>query len=146
MFESASATTRGDLEYLFNAIDTDSSNTLSVSELAEHLWQVKRGISEEELDYLFPCLDIDRSGEIDLAEFCELLLRQQRLMSNYQEFITYFLPDANQDNAISIDEMNLAFASVGESPLNVEEVNFLNPMMDGESMSWNRFIELLLVT
>lgn len=36
----------------------------------------------------------------------------------------YFLPiDANQDNAISIDEMNLAFASVGESP--VETLIFL---------------------
>lgn len=146
-FESATAATRGDIEYLFNAIDTDFSNTLSVSELTEHLRQVKRDISEEELEYLFRCLDIDRSGEIDIAEFGELLLRQQRLMANYEEFITYFLPiDANQDNAISIDEMNLALASVGESPLDVEEVNFLNHIMDGKSMTWNRFMELLLVT
>jgi hypothetical protein len=36
----------------------------------------------------------------------------------------YFLPiDANLDNAISIDEMNVAFASVGESP--VETLIFL---------------------
>lgn len=147
LFESASASTKGNIEYLFNAIDTDFSNTLSANELAEHLRQVKRGISQQELDYLFRCLDIDGSGEIDLAEFGELLLRQQRLMSNYQYFITYFIPiDANQDDVISIDEMNLAFASVGESPLSVKEVNFLYRRMNGEAMTWNRFIEVLLVT
>lgn len=147
LFDSASTSTKGDLEYLFNAIDTDFSNTLSVKELSEHLRQVKRSISPEELDYLFSCLDIDRSGEVDLAEFSELLLRQQRLMSNYQEFITYFLPiDTNQDDTISIDEMNLALGSVGELPLNVKEVNFLHRRMDGRSMTWNRFIEVLLVT
>ncbi|NEN95082.1 MAG: hypothetical protein F6K50_05940 [Moorea sp. SIO3I7] len=76
-----------------------------------------------------------------------MLLRQQRLMSHYQDFITYFIPiDANQDDAISIDEMNLAFVSVGESPLSVQEVNFLYGRMNGEAMTWNRFIEVLLVT
>ncbi|NEP26957.1 EF-hand domain-containing protein [Moorena sp. SIO3I6] len=199
LFESASTSTKGNIEYLFNAIDTDFSNTLSVNELAEHLRQVKRGISQQELDYLFRCLDIDGSGEIDLAEFGELLLRQQRLMSNYNDFITYFIPidakrisekffdtefcppsppslggtrvnwllkvpqnwgtnggldvanetsqiTSNQDDAISIDEMNLAFVSVGESPLSVKEVNFLYGRINGEAMTWNRFIELLLVT
>ncbi|NEQ84908.1 MAG: hypothetical protein F6K26_33610 [Moorea sp. SIO2I5] len=53
---------------------------------------------------------------------------------------------SNQDDAISIDEMNLAFVSVGESPLSVKEVNFLYGPMAGEAMTWNRFIELLLVT
>ncbi len=146
LFDAASSKTKGDLAYLFNAIDTDFSNSLSVEELAEHLRQVKQGISRVELDCLFQSLDIDRSGEIDLAEFGELLLRQQRLMANYAEFITYFLPiDANQDDVISSDEMNLALASVGEPPLATAESHFLQRYTKGNPMTWDRFIEVLLV-
>ncbi|MEB3338158.1 MAG: urea transporter [Leptolyngbyaceae bacterium] len=147
LLESASDATQKDLKYLFNAIDTNFSETISVEELADHLRHLKRPLSEEELVYLFKSLDIDQNGEIDFAEFGELMLRQQRLMANYPEFVTYFLPiDANEDDAISIDEMNVAIASVGELPLSKDEISFLQIRMGNQPLSWNRFIEMLLVT
>lgn len=147
LFDAATDATKAELEYLFQAIDNNRNNTLSVEELTEHLRHLKRSLSEEEINCLFQSLDIDRNGEIDFAEFGELMLRHQRLMANYHDFVTYFLPiDANQDNEIDIKEMNRAFASVGQPQLTTSEADFLYRHTPETSMTWNRFIELLLVT
>ncbi|HEY9647373.1 MAG TPA: urea transporter [Chroococcidiopsis sp.] len=147
LFAAAPDAIKKDLEYMFNAIDTDFSNTISAVELAEHLRQVKRSISDEELDILFASLDIDHNGEIEFAEFGELILRQRRVMTNYHDFLTYFIPiDANGDDAISIEEMNVAIASVGERPFSKDEITFLQARIGNQPLSWNRFIEMLLVT
>lgn len=147
LFESASAAVRGDLRYLFDAIDTNGSKTLSVQELTHHLRQVDHTCSDEELTYLFKSLDVDGSGEIDFEEFGEILLRQRRFMTNFHEFITYFLPlDADGDNAIGLDEMNIALKSVGEAPLKTNEIDFLQYRTGQRPMTWNQFIEVLLVT
>jgi Ca2+-binding EF-hand superfamily protein len=69
------------------------------------------------------------------------------LISKYTEFVTYFLPiDANQDDSISIDEIKVVMASVGEASLSVDEVAFLQARTSGHPMTWNQFIEVLLVT
>ncbi len=147
LFESAPASVRGDLRYLFDAIDTNHSNTLSTQELTHHLHQSGQVWSDEELNYLFKSLDVDGSGEIDFEEFGEIILRQRRFMSNFHEFITYFLPiDANGDKAIGVDEMNVALNSVGESSLTSNEIEFLRYRTGTHTMTWNQFIEVLLVT
>ena len=147
LFDQASDSTKGDLRYVFDAIDTDRSGELSTHELATYLERAAQITSEEELIYLFNCLDRDRNGKIDFEEFGELMLRHQRLMAKYEAFLTYFLPiDADENDLISIEEMNVAMTSVGEAKLTIEEINFLRKRTDNQSFTWNQFIELLLLT
>ena len=147
LFDKASDSIQRDLRYAFNAIDTSRNGTLSTQELAVHLRQAGKVSSEGELAYLFTCMDVDGSGEIDFEEFGELMLRHRRLMSRYAEFVTYFLPiDADQDDSISIKEMNIAMASVSEPPLTADEIAFLEARAGRQPLTWNRFIEVLLVT
>lgn len=147
LFEKASETTKGDLRYIFDAIDRDRSGFLSTQELAAHLDRAGKALSEGELTYLFKSMDRDGSGAIDFEEFGELMLRHQRLMSRYTEFLTYFLPiDIDEDDAISTKEMNTALASLSEPPLSQDEIRFLQEQTGGQPLTWNRFIEVLLVT
>jgi urea transporter/Ca2+-binding EF-hand superfamily protein len=147
LFEEAAESIKGNLRYVFDAIDTDRNGTLSIQELAVHLRQASQAWSKDELAYLFKCMDVDRSGEIDFHEFGELMLRHRRLMAKYDDFVTYFLPiDANEDNQISVDEMNVALSSVGEVSLSADEFEFLHQRTDGQPLTWHRFIEMLLVT
>ena len=147
LFYQASEATKGDLRYVFDAIDTDRSRELSTKELANYLMTADSHTSEEELNYLFKSMDRDGSGTIDFEEFGELMLRHQRLMARYEEFTTYFLPiDADKDNAIDIQEMNTAMSSVNEPPLTREEIDFLQQRANSLSFTWNQFIELLLLT
>lgn len=147
LFDRASEATKGDLRYIFDAIDTDSSQELSTSELADYLQKTNQITDERELSYLFNCMDRDRNGKIDFEEFAELILRHRRLMSNYREFMTYFLPiDADKNDRLSIEEMNVAMKSVNEPKLTSEEISFLQQRTGDISFTWNRFIELLLLT
>jgi solute carrier family 14 (urea transporter) len=147
LFEQASPEIKGNLRYIFDAIDRDRSGELSTQELANHLQSAGKAFSERELTYLFKSIDRDGSGEIDFEEFGELMLRHRRLMSKYTEFVTYFLPlDADEDESISIKEMNIALSSVGELPLSTDEIAFLRDRTEGQPLTWNRFIEVLLVT
>ncbi|MEG4276747.1 urea transporter [Microcoleus sp. MON1_C1] len=147
LFEQATPAIKGDLRYIFDAIDRDRSGFLSTQELATHLHQAGKVLSEGELTYLFKCMDKDGSGAIDFEEFGELMLRHQRLMSRYTEFVTYFLPiDVDADDAISMKEMNTALASLREPPLSKDEITFLQEQTGGQPLTWNRFIEVLLLT
>ncbi len=147
LFEKASASIKGDLRYVFDAIDTNRNGTLSLQELAAHLHQAGQVTSEGELAYLFKCIDVDGSSSIDFEEFGELMLRHRRIITKYAEFMTYFLPiDADEDNLISVDEMNLAMSSVDEASLSADEIAFLQKRTGGQPLTWNRFIEVLLVT
>jgi solute carrier family 14 (urea transporter) len=147
LFEQASDAIKGDLRYIFDAMDHDHSGFLSIEELAAHLYQAGQVVSEGELTYLFKSMDKDGSGEIDFEEFGELMLRHRHLMLRYTEFVTYFLPiDNDQDDVISMKEMNTALASLREPPLSEEEITFLQKQTGGQPLTWNRFIEVLLLT
>lgn len=147
LLEAAPTAVQGDLRYLFNHIDVDQSGSLSTQEMADHLYQAGQVRSKAELEYLFSCMDSDGSGTIDFAEFGEMMLRHQRLMANYQEFTTYFLPiDADADDAISPQEMNVAMASVGEAQLSDAEAAYLQRQVGNRPLTWNRFVEMLLIT
>jgi len=147
LFEQATPAIKGDLRYIFDAIDRDRSGFLSTQELATHLHQAGKVLSQGELTYLFKCMDRDGSGAIDFEEFGELMLRHRRLMSRYTEFVTYFLPiDVDADDAISMKEMNTALASLREPPLSKDEIKFLQKQTGGQPLTWNRFIEVLLLT
>lgn len=145
LFEAASPAIKRDLRRAFDAMDPDHSGGLSTAELAAVLEGA--GTSEGELNYLFACMDRDASASIEFEEFGELMLRQRRLMSRYEEFVTYFLPiDADEDQIISIKEMNAAMRSVGEPSLTGDEIELLQRRAGGRPMTWNRFVEVLLVT
>lgn len=146
LFKQASSTFKGDLRYIFDAIDQDHSGHLCIEELTNHLNQAGKGLSDNEITLLFTSMDSDRSNTIDFEEFGELMLRHRQLMAEYNDFLTYFLPiDADEDNIISLDEMNIAMASVGESPLTKDEITFLRDRIGGQLLTWNQFIEAILV-
>lgn len=147
LFDKASTATKGDLRYVFEAIDTDRSGELSTQKLANYLHQADKATSEDELIYLFNCMDKNNSGTIDFQDFGELILRHQRLMTEHDAFMTYFVPIyAEQNDLLSIKEMNLAMSSVSEAPLSREEIDFLQQRTNHQSFTWNQFIELLLLT
>lgn len=147
LLNQASNSTKGDLRYIFNGIDTDQSGTLSSDELASHLQRANQISSDSDLNYLFSRMDIDGNGTIDFEEFGELVLRHRYLMTHYDDFVTYFLPiDADGDDSISLAEMNVAMTSVGERPLSPIEAGYLKRQTGDTPMTWNRFIEMLLVT
>jgi len=148
LFDQASTQTKGDLKYLFNRIDTNQSGTLSVRELEARLAQNAPTASvTEELTYLFNRMDKNEDGKIDFEEFSELLLRHQRLMANYDAFVTYFLPiDSDGDDAISSAELNLAVQSVGMQPFSTEEQSYLQKSVGDRPLTWNQFVERLLLT
>ncbi|NER02257.1 MAG: urea transporter, partial [Okeania sp. SIO3C4] len=145
-FDRAPLELKNDLRYIFDAIDRDRSGSLSLQELSYHLQQAGHPMSDEELNFLFSSMDADSSGEIDFSEFGELLLRHRRLMSRLDEFATYFIPiDKNGNGVLEVEEMNVVLASVDEPPLSKDEVTFLQRRAGGKDLTWEIFLELLLV-
>lgn len=147
LIDKASNATKGDLRYIFEAIDTDRSGELSTRKLANYLHQANRATSEDELIYLFNCIDKNNSGTFNFQDFGELILRHQRLMTEHDAFMTYFVPIyADKNDLLSIKEMNLAMKSVSEPALTRKEIDFLQQRTTHQSFTWNQFIELLLLT
>lgn len=146
LFDQASPAVKGDLRYIFDAIDRDRSGKLSLAELSWHFQHTGHPLKPDELDLAFASLDSDHSGEIEFAEFGELLLRHRRLVSRLDEFYTYFLPiDANGDGVLAPQEMNVVLASVDEPPLTLDEISFLRQRLGDKDFTWERFLELVLV-
>ncbi|NET72861.1 MAG: hypothetical protein F6K62_18595 [Sphaerospermopsis sp. SIO1G2] len=146
LVQNISSELKGELRYIFNAIDTDNSGAISISELRTYLIIAHNTLSEAEINNLFSSIDLDSSGEIDFEEFGELILRHQRLTANYDEFISYFIPiDENEDGLINSEEMNRVLQSVGELPLSQQQINFFKQRTGSDSLTWNQFIDLLLI-
>ena len=146
LFEQAPQEIKGDLRYIFDAIDRDSSGSLSLTELRYNFQQAGHPIRDEELNFIFSSMDVDNSGEIDFEEFGELLLRHRRLMSRLDELATYFIPiDQDGNGVLEPEEMNVVLASVDEPPLSEAEVTFLQRRIRGKNLTWEKFLELLLV-
>lgn len=146
-FERADESFKNDLRYVFNAIDQNRDEQISVQELVNYLEKAGKGITQTEMNLLFESMDSDHSGTIDFEEFVELMSRHRALMVRYSRFTDYFIPiDANQDDRISKEEMNIALASVGEPPLSKSELLFIRNRMGDKPLTWNEFIQVLLVT
>lgn len=68
-------------------------------------------------------------------------------MSRYAEFVTYLRPiDSDGDDVISLREMDAAMRSVGEPPLSRAEIEVLQRRTGRRPLTWERFIEVLLLT
>ncbi|MEO1377968.1 MAG: urea transporter [Cyanobacteria bacterium J06635_10] len=65
LFQNISSELKGELRYIFNAIDTDNSEEISLSELKTYLRIADDSLSDAEINYLFDSIDIDKSGKID---------------------------------------------------------------------------------
>ena len=146
LFDQAPREIRGDLRYIFDAIDRDRSGRISLAELSQHFAQTGHPLKPDELNLVFSSIDADHSGEIEFAEFGELLLRHRRLISRLQEFYTYFVPvDADGNGVLAPREMNVVLSSVDEPPLTPDEISFLSQRIGGKDFTWERFLELVLV-
>jgi solute carrier family 14 (urea transporter) len=144
LFARAPAAVTDELRRLFDAIDQDHDGALTTAEVMTHL--APAGVSAGEVAYLFERLDADGSGRISCEELGELVLRHRRLMARYDELFTYFLPiDVDRDDVLGPREMNTAMASVGEPPLTADELAVLARRTGGQPLTWNRFVELVLL-
>ncbi len=59
---------------LFKSLDTDQSNTIEASELADGLKAQGYNISQQELAQLMGRVDFDRNGTLDIEEFISGLI------------------------------------------------------------------------
>ncbi len=59
---------------LFKSLDTDQSNTIEASELADGLKAQGYNISQQELSQLMGRVDFDRNGTLDIEEFISGLI------------------------------------------------------------------------
>ena len=59
---------------LFKSLDTDGSNTIEASELADGLKAQGYNISQQELGQLMGRVDFDRNGTLDIEEFISGLI------------------------------------------------------------------------
>ena len=65
------AATAGDVESIFNAIDTDNSGSLDRKEVEDAAIQLGFPLDDDGLDRAFAAMDADGNGNISLEEFTE---------------------------------------------------------------------------
>ena len=63
-----------ELKMAFDAIDTDNSGTISVSELRSLMAKVNQHLSDEEIDSIMHEVDADGNRELDFNEFKLLMV------------------------------------------------------------------------
>ncbi|MCP9927675.1 urea transporter [Cyanobium sp. CH-040] len=145
---------RRQLAALFAALDRDGDGSLSLAELHTALLgspapagPVGTGRpTAAQLGELWQRLDLDGDGRVDAEEFAELMLRLQRLHEGHERLLTYLAPvDADGNERLDAGELDRLLASVGQRPLEPGERRRLFGAQGG-SLSWGRFIDLLLLT
>jgi urea transporter len=142
------------LRELFSAFDRDGDGSLSLDELHTILLSSRAdaaagspGVpSVARLEELWQRLDLDADGQVDGEEFGELMLRLQRLHEGHGRLLTYLGPvDADGNEQLDPSELNRLLGSVGQQPLDPQERRQLFGGTGG-CLSWDRFIDLLLLT
>merc|ERR1712100_225567 len=93
------------LNGMFEALDSDGSGRLSVSELALGLQQF--GLDQDALDTLVDSLDIDGSGEIEYSEFIAGCLDAHIGLAESALFHAFSVFDLDHDGKISLSELSI---------------------------------------
>lgn len=97
------------LRDLFKSLDTDKSNTIEASELADGLKAQGYNISQQELAQLMGRVDFDRNGTLDMEEFISGLIDWTELQKDGDweaRVSTAFAKlDGNGDGFIDLEEL-----------------------------------------
>ena len=101
---------RDEMLELFKSLDSDSSGTLSRSELIEGfhlLFEETVEDVEAEVDRIMRQVDTDQSGEIDYNEFVTATLNKQKMLSRERLEAAFKAFDADNSGTITADELKM---------------------------------------
>jgi calmodulin len=111
---------------VFDAVDTDGSGAIGLSELGillETLGQPER--SEAELRHTMQMMDVDNSGEVEFDEFSLMLMQWQE--DELRSVFGYF--DRDGSGEIDIAEFREALLALGQS-INADQLDALVAQAD----------------
>ncbi|MDM7952802.1 MAG: urea transporter [Cyanobium sp. CZS 25K] len=150
----AEVSQRQRLQTLFAELDRDGSGTLSLAELTDGLRrqqpETRRDATsrppERLLEEVLEGMDLDGDGQVDAEEFAELMLRLRRLHGGRERLLTYLQPvDADGNDRLEPAELDRLLSSVGQPRLTAREHQQMFGL-DGRGLSWESFIDRLLLT
>ncbi|KAG2424379.1 hypothetical protein HXX76_014588 [Chlamydomonas incerta] len=102
-------TALGNLQDLFNELDTDGSGAISFEELSSGLRRQGYVLADNEIENLMRRVDSDHNGTVDLSEFIATLLDWDQVQSdqNWQTYLDHAFRkmDHDGDGYISLDEL-----------------------------------------
>ena len=135
-----------ELGELFHNLDRDGDGSLSVRELNAGLSNGNGTVAPARLASLLEAMDLDGNGHVDAVEFSELMLRLKRLRAGEERLLHYLVPvDADGDQRLDPGEVDRLLRSVGQEPLNPAEQQALFGAAAGGSLSWQQFLDRLLL-
>ena len=135
-----------ELGELFHNLDRDGDGSLSVRELNAGLSNGNGTVAPARVASLLEAMDLDGNGHVDAVEFSELMLRLKRLRAGEERLLHYLVPvDADGDQRLDPGEVDRLLRSVGQEPLNPAEQQALFGAAAGGSLSWQQFLDRLLL-
>ncbi|GFR50388.1 hypothetical protein Agub_g12603 [Astrephomene gubernaculifera] len=99
----------GNLQDLFNELDTDASGSISLEELSAGLRRQGYVLADNEIENLMRRVDFDHNGTVDLSEFITTLLDWEQMQGDqgWQVYLDHAFRklDHDGDGYISLDEL-----------------------------------------
>ena len=146
--EQLSEKERRDCQEIFNLIDTNNDQKVSIQELGKGLRGMGLNPSEAEIQRLMDRFDSDKNKELSLQEFTELYKQELKQSSFNEEDLKAQLHqmDKDKDGKIEAEELRELLVS-GEEPLSSEEVDSLIAEFDKNKdglIEIQEFLEVIL--
>ncbi|CAI7795819.1 unnamed protein product [Closterium sp. NIES-54] len=108
------------LRELFEAMDTDSSGTITMTELRDGLKKYGANLSDAEISRIMEETDIDQSGEIEYGEFLAATLNLSKIDKQENLLKAFAFFDTDGSGTITLDELQKACEQLKMSTGEVE--------------------------
>eukprot|EP00475_Leptophrys_vorax_P030944 TRINITY_DN4668_c3_g1_i1.p1 TRINITY_DN4668_c3_g1~~TRINITY_DN4668_c3_g1_i1.p1 ORF type:complete len:364 (+),score=52.73 TRINITY_DN4668_c3_g1_i1:104-1093(+) len=134
------------LRELFEAMDTDRSGTITITELKDGLKKYGAHLSDDEIKQIMEETDIDHSGEIEYGEFLAATLHLSKIdkQENLLRAFEYF--DSDGSGTITLDELQKACADLKMSQEEVEDMmKEIDENKDG-TIDYQEFVQMMRKT
>ncbi|CAF1056452.1 unnamed protein product [Rotaria sordida] len=119
-----------ELRQAFDLFDTDSSGSISVTELQRALHALGVSLSEQEIRQMFSAIDVDKNGRIEFEEFAEIVADTYFRKFSRAEILEAFRKlDHNHDGFIEADELKIILDQLGRHFSN-EEIHRMIAQVD----------------
>ncbi|CAI5474888.1 unnamed protein product [Closterium sp. Yama58-4] len=108
------------LRELFEAMDTDHSGTITMTELRDGLKKYGANLSDAEISRIMEETDIDQSGEIEYGEFLAATLNLSKIDKQENLLKAFAFFDTDGSGTITLDELQKACEQLKMSTGEVE--------------------------
>ncbi|CAI5953740.1 unnamed protein product [Closterium sp. NIES-65] len=108
------------LRELFEAMDTDGSGTITMTELRDGLKKYGANLSDAEISRIMEETDIDQSGEIEYGEFLAATLNLSKIDKQENLLKAFAFFDTDGSGTITLDELQKACEQLKMSTAEVE--------------------------